>query len=221
VGTLNNPATIEVMRAVADYRLKERIAPSAADLRGSTFRGSAYELLLRGHYAMLLDIGYRSRIRDAFESDPDVWDVAPMPRGTKGAAVRGAWSPFGMGAQTKQPAAAWELMKFATGPEGQTILTELGYLYSVRRSVAEKVFIDPRSPQHEERWLEAVKYQHFEPLNEVYEKVRQVHNFYWSQITDESVRRPVAETVRLADEVVNAVYQGGDIPPDWEGLPKQ
>ena len=221
VGTLNNPATIDVLRTVADYRLRERIVPSAADLRGSTFRGNSYDLLLKGNYAMLLDIGYRSRIRDAFKSDPDVWDVAAMPKGPKGTAVRGAWSPFGMGAQTKEPAAAWEFIKYATSPEGQTVLTELGYLYSVRKSVAEKVFIDPRSPQHEERWLEAVKHQVFEPLNEVYEKVRQVHNFYWNQITDEAVRRPVAQAVQLADEVVNKLYKGGDIPADWEGLPRQ
>lgn len=219
-GTLNNAATIDALRTLADYRLKERIVPSAADLRGSTFRGTGYELLLKGTYAMLPDIGYRSRIRDAFKNDPDVWDVAPMPRGPQGTAVRGAWSPFGMGAQTKQPAAAWEFMKYATSAEGQATLTELGYLYSVRKSVAERVFVDPKSPQHEERWLEAVRYQHFEPLNEVYEKVRQVHNFYWNQITDEQARRPVAEAVRLADEVVNKIYKGGDIPADWEGMPK-
>ncbi|MGH2355466.1 MAG: ABC transporter substrate-binding protein [Chloroflexota bacterium] len=221
VGTLNNPATIDVLRRLADYRLKERIVPSVAETRGSTFRGNGYDLLLKGHYAMRFDIGYRSRIREAFKSDPEVWDVALVPKGTRTTAVRGAWSPFGMSGQTKQPAAAWEFMKYATGPEGQTKLTELGYLYSVRKSVAEKVFVDPSSPQHEERWLEAVKFQHFEPLNEVYEKVRQVHNYYWNQITNEQIRRPVNEAVRLADEIVNKIYQGGDIPADWEGLPKQ
>jgi hypothetical protein len=58
------------------------------------------------------------------------------------------------------------------------MLMQLGYNFSVRKSVAEKIFVDPKSPQSEERWLAATKYQHFEPLNEVYTKVRQVHNYY-------------------------------------------
>ena len=48
-----------------------------------------------------------------------------------------------------------------------------------------------------------------------------MYGYYWGQITNESVRRPVNEAVRLADEVVNKVFQGGDLPPDWEGLPRQ
>jgi hypothetical protein len=111
-------------------------------------------------------------------------------------------------------------MKHANGPAGQTILMQLGYNFSVRKSVSEQVFVDPKTPQAEERWLAATKYQQFEPLNEVYGKVRTVHNYYWSQITDENVRRPVNEAVRLADDLVNQIYKGGDIPADWEGNPK-
>jgi hypothetical protein len=31
----------------------------------------------------------------------------------------------------------------------------------------------------------------------------------------------VAQAVQLADDVVNKLYKGGDIPADWEGLPRQ
>ena len=220
LGTLNTPASIEVLRALADYRLRERIVPSTADLRTAAFRGTGYELLARGSYAMLLDIGYLFNLRAAFTDDPGNWQVAHLPRGSRGAAARGAWSPFAAGAQTAHQPAAWAFVKFATGPEGQTTLMQLGYNFSVRKSVSERVFVDPRSPQAEERWLEATRYQHFEPLNEVYQKVRQVHNYYWSQVTEEGVRRPVNEAVRLADELVNRIYQGGDIPADWEGQPR-
>lgn len=221
VGTLNNTASIDALRTLADYRLRERIMPNTADLKTATFRGSAYELLAKGAYAMIFDIGYLFNLRNAFKDDPGNWQVAHLPKGSKGAAARAAWSPFAIGGQTKQPPASWEFMKYANGADGQATLMQLGYNFSVRKSVAEKVFVDPKSPQSEERWLAATKYQHFEPLNEVYTKVRQVHNYYWNQITDENVRRPVNEAVRLADENVNKIYKGGDIPADWEGLPKQ
>lgn len=220
VSTTNNPGSLDVFRTIADYRLNNRIVPLAAEARGSTFRGNVYDLLAKGTYAMILNIGYLYNFREAFKDDPANWEVAPMPRGPKGNAVRGAWSPFAVGGQTRQQAAAWEFMKYATGPDGQTTLMQLGYLFSVRRSIAEKVFVDPKSPQHEERWLEATRNQHFEPLCEVYPKIQQVHNFYWSQVTDEGVRRPVNEALRLIDETVNKIFQGGDLPADWEGLPK-
>ncbi|HEV2125176.1 MAG TPA: hypothetical protein VGW38_20695, partial [Chloroflexota bacterium] len=106
------------------------------------------------------------------------------------------------------------------GPEGQATLLRLGYLFSVRKSVAQQVFVDPKTPQHEERWVDATRYQHFEPLTDVYPKIQQVHNFYWNQIADEQVRRPINEAVRLIDETVNKVFKGGDLPADWEGRPK-
>jgi len=223
VATLNNPATIQVLQTVANYRLKERISPFASETRsGGRFQGSAYDLLAKGLYAMILNIGFQTNIRKAFADDPDNWDVAHMPKGPKGPAARAGWAPFAVGAQTKYQPESWEFMKFATGKDGQTILAQQKFLPPIRKSVAQSpAFADPKTSQHEERWTEAKRYEHFEPLCEVYPKLGQVYSYYWGQITNESVRRPVNEAVRLADEVVNKVFQGGDIPADWEGLPKQ
>ncbi|MDQ3701854.1 MAG: extracellular solute-binding protein, partial [Chloroflexota bacterium] len=222
-GTLNNPTTVQVLQTVANYRLKDRISPLASETRsGGRFSGSNYDLLARGTYAMILNIGFQTNIRQAFKDDPAGWDIAHMPKGPKGPAARAGWAPFAAGAQTKYQAEAWEFMKFATGPDGQSLLAELKFLPPIRKSVATSpTFADPGTPQHEERWIEAKRYEHFEPLCEVYPKLEQVYGYYWGQINNEGTRRPVNEALRLADEVVNKVFQGGDLPADWEGLPRQ
>lgn len=220
VGTLNNAKTIQVLRTIADYRLKDRISPFVGETRTGRFQGSSYDLLAKGLYAMILNIGFQTNIRQAFKDDPGGWDVAHMPKGPNGPAARAGWAPFAIGAQTKAQAEAWEFMKFATGPDGQAILARLKFLPPIRRSVAQQVFVDPNTTQHEERWIEAKRYEHFEPLCEVYPKLEQVYSYYWGQMNNESVQRPVSEAVRLADEVVNKVFQGGDLPADWEGRPR-
>jgi multiple sugar transport system substrate-binding protein len=212
VSTLNHPVTIQVFKLIQDYRHRYRIAPFASEFRGQ----NAYRLLADGRTAMMIDAGYLYNIRDAFKDAPDNWEVAHVPKGPRGAATRGAWSPFAMGSQTRNPDAAWEFMKYATGVEGQSTLIRLGYLMSVRKSVNEKVYVDPRTPQHEERWLQATAYQHFEPLCEVYPQMQQVHNYYWDQMMSEEFKREPAEVVKLMDETINQLFQTGDLPANWQ-----
>ena len=80
-----------------------------------------------------------------------------------------------------------------------------------------KALIDAFNKEHPDIQVKGTTLEWGVPF---YTKVRTVHNYYWNQITDENVRRPVNEAVRLADETVNKIYKGGEIPADWEGAPK-
>lgn len=131
-------------------------------------------------------------------------------------ATRGAWNLFAMDSQARNPHVAWEFMKYAPGVEGQSRLIRLGYLMSVRTSVNEKIYAHPRTPQHEERWLQATAYQHFEPLCEVYPQMQQVYNYYRDQMMSEELKREPAEVVKLMDETINQLFQTGELPTNWQ-----
>lgn len=74
------------------------------------------------------------------------WDVAPLPVGKRRAAT-GNFVGFVMPKSTKVSEAAWKLMKFFAGSEGQTIIARNRQMLPPLKSIAmSKEFLNPSKP---------------------------------------------------------------------------
>ncbi|HEV2125816.1 MAG TPA: extracellular solute-binding protein, partial [Chloroflexota bacterium] len=129
---LDNAAAIEGLQFYADLMNKHHVAPTNDERKAVGNLGDV-DLFAQGKAAMIATPPYfhqlRSRIKD-FE-----WDVAPMPRQKKSAAP--LWpDSISVNAASKNPEAAWGLVRFVVGPDGQKTVTELGRGVPVLKSVA-------------------------------------------------------------------------------------
>lgn len=74
------------------------------------------------------------------------WDVAPLPRYREAASVLHA-DAYCLGRGSSNKAAARDFIAFATGEQGQALLSASGRIVPVRKSVAESdAFLDPDQP---------------------------------------------------------------------------
>ena len=74
------------------------------------------------------------------------WDVAPLPQNQQAASVLHA-DAYCLGRQSRHKAAARDFIAFATGEQGQALLSASGRIVPVRKSVAEsEAFLDPNQP---------------------------------------------------------------------------
>ncbi|CAA9210957.1 MAG: N-Acetyl-D-glucosamine ABC transport system, sugar-binding protein [uncultured Chloroflexi bacterium] len=129
---LDTPAAIEGLQFYADLMNKHHVAPTNEERRADGNLDDT-ALFAAGKAAMIATPPYfhqlRTRIKD-FE-----WDVAPMPRSKKSAAP--LWpDSISINAASKNPDAAFALVRYVIGPDGQKTVTELGRGVPVLKSVA-------------------------------------------------------------------------------------
>ncbi len=100
------------------------------------------------------------------------WDVAAMPAGPVAHATSVNSAGFVIAKDSKNADAAWEFVKYATGPSGQTRLTELGFAIPVLQSVAESpVYLEQTSaPINHKVFLDALSYAKPKPTFRGYEE---------------------------------------------------
>ena len=143
---LDNPAAVEGLQFYADLMNKHRVAPTNDERRADGNLDDT-NLFAQGKAAMIATPPYfhqlRSRIKD-FE-----WDVAPMPRSKKSAAP--LWpDSISINNASKNPDAAFALVRHVVGTDGQKTVTELGRGVPVLKSVANspsflQTTVDPKS----------------------------------------------------------------------------
>ena len=100
------------------------------------------------------------------------WDVAPFPAGPSGRATSVNSAGFVLAKDSKHPDAAWEFVKFAVGPAGQTRLTELGFAIPVLKSIAESpVYLQQKTaPINQQVFLDALSYARVKPSFKGYDE---------------------------------------------------
>jgi multiple sugar transport system substrate-binding protein len=149
---LNTPEGLRGIRFCYDIVHKERIAPRLSDLPGMTpenmFLTGGVSMVIHGPWWLQM-----CRKAQGLE-----WDVQHLPIGPKGRATRTTCEGLAISASSRQKEAAWEWIRFALGEEGQTVFAQYERGMPSVRSVAERVFPNPKTPQHEERFLEAMRY---------------------------------------------------------------
>ena len=152
------------------------------------------ERFLTGELAML----FSSR-RDvpAFRTIEDfTWDVAPFPGSTTVLHTDGWCLPEGERAD-----AAWEFIRFATGPEGAAILARGGRTVPSLREAAESpAFLESAPPASNQVFVDALERMKRLPTAPGWERVEESANlaltqaFYGESTLDEALERIAAET---------------------------
>lgn len=100
------------------------------------------------------------------------WDVAAFPAGPAGRATSVNSAGLVVANASQHPDQAWELVKYAVGPSGQTRLTELGFAIPVLQSLAESpVFLEQNTaPIRQQVFLDALEYAHPKPVFRGYDE---------------------------------------------------
>ncbi len=126
---LSEPPAVEALDFLTSLIYEDHVSPSPLDmesLSGTPFRN--------GRIAMITSGSWTLGTLDATEGF--TYGVAALPKGRRRAAVANGVA-HAMSASTAHRDAAWRLIAFLSGPEGQRLLARSGTSIPARRSVAE------------------------------------------------------------------------------------
>lgn len=167
--TLQDPRTLHGIQFRADLINKYRVMPSPTDY--SSMGVGAADLFLTGRLAMYHSgIWNTPQFRDIRSFD---WDVAMFPKGPTGIRAFGTGgSGYGIARGTKHPDAAWELVKYLAGPDGEAALARTGLAQPAIKRLAESpVWLDGRKPAHKIITTRAVPFIVFQPFTPVWPEI--------------------------------------------------
>lgn len=167
---LETPEAIEGLQRMVDLQGEGGIAPSRGDLAAQ----SDWDMFIAGKLAMF-PVGPWG-VQPFNDSDTDFeWDIAHHPAGAQKATFLFG-NGYAMSASSEHKDAAWEFLKFATGPEGSQIRQEGKYEISPVKEVAETEFLNSLAgapPENAIVFMEAVDYAMTPPRSPV-----------WSELSD-------------------------------------
>jgi multiple sugar transport system substrate-binding protein len=203
---LDTPEAIEALQFYADLVYVHHVGPTPEERRETGNLGDI-DLFAQGKAAMIATPPYfhqlRNRVKD-FE-----WDVAPLPRQKRSATP--LWpDSVSMYAETKVPEAAWALLRFVVGPEGQTTITELGRGVPVLKSVAaSKAFLqEDKDPKSVRIYLDVPQYGVVTQYTTVWEEMERINReelepvFLGKRTAREAVTSLVPRINRLLEQAV-------------------
>ncbi len=155
--TFNDPVFVRGIQMRSDLIWKYKVTPSPATEKTMGGIGMS-ELFSNGETAMFLSgLWQAPSFRDIKGFD---WDVAMFPKGPAG--KRGFFvggSGYGILSSSKSKKAAWELVKYISGPEGEKKMSASGLIVPALRSVANSpVFLDGQLPLNKKALLKMVSY---------------------------------------------------------------
>lgn len=132
------------------------------------------------------------------------WDVAPMPIGPAGRVTGVNSAGFVIAKASPHPKEAWEFVKFAIGPVGQSELAKIGLAVPILKSVAESpAYLEQTSAKiNHQMFIDALAYAKPKPVFKGYEE--------WSAGVGDSLHRAWGGETPLADAIQEAVVSGDD-----------
>ncbi len=162
---LDSPQVLEGYQTWTDFVTKLKIAPPAAVTKeqgkSELFAGGRGATYNNGRWMVPL-----------FRKSNFKWDVMPMPQKDQRAQLL-TGSIFGIYKGAKNPDAAWKLLSYVVGKEGQAKMTELGLLLPSRKSVAESdVFLKSTPPQNNRVYIDELQYAKVLPLHPKYPEMQ-------------------------------------------------
>lgn len=164
-GTMDTPAVIDALQFWGDLVAKEKVAPPLAAYK---------ELGKNQHFATGKASMYNNGRWNVptFRRSTFNWDVMLMPKQKQRAQFLSG-SIFGVAKSSKRPEESWELLKYISGKEAQTTMTELGLLFPSRQSVAKSdTFVKSRPPEHGEVYLKDVEVARVLPMHPRYPEMQ-------------------------------------------------
>lgn len=129
--------------------------------------------------------------------------VAPVPSGPAGRMTMVNSAGFVISANTPNPDAAWEFVKYATSEAGQTELAKIGLAVPIRESVTSSdAYLGQESPIDHSLFVDALDYAHVKPSFKGYEE--------WSGAVGDALGLAWNEGVPLEDALAEAVDFGDE-----------
>jgi multiple sugar transport system substrate-binding protein len=195
---LGEGKAVDAWNFIADMALTDKSIPDpdqSSQFGGDPFAAGVAAMTTIGHWVVpqYSQLGFK-------------WDVAPMPSGPEGRVTSINSAGFVVAKDSKNPDAAWEFVKYATGQSGQTRLAELGFAIPVLQSVAESpIYLEQKSaPIDHKVFLDALEYARVKPTFRGYEEWSTVvgDGLYNVWIGDAAISDALAEIVPAADEIL-------------------
>jgi multiple sugar transport system substrate-binding protein len=167
--TLDNPAVLEGYQVFTDFVTKLGTAPTTAVTKDQ----GVEELFIGGRGASYNNGRW---MVPAFREVDFTWDVMPHPMKTQRAQTLSG-SMFGICKGGQNPDAAWKLLSYIVGVDGQTMMTETGLLLPSRKSVAQSdLFLKSTPPTNNQVFLDELEFAKPLPLTPKYPELEKVIN---------------------------------------------
>ncbi|WP_082865701.1 ABC transporter substrate-binding protein [Paenibacillus crassostreae] len=150
---MHEKAAVDAMQFAADLRNKYKVTPDSRALQamndGQMFETGKLAMMEQGRWMVPT---YRNLDFD--------WDVAPKPTNGKWDGHSGSVG-LGIYSKTKNADAAYKLVEYLGGPEGQRLQSEMGFAIPSFKSMANTdVFLQPgQKPEHAEVFIKAAEAQ--------------------------------------------------------------
>lgn len=141
---LHEPAGVNAVQWIADLINVDGVVTTDWGSRFASGR-SAMEMVNFWHI-----LGNRA--------NPFQWDAAMMPAGPEGSVIRTATGGHGILTGSKNPDAAWELVKFISSTESQLLLAQTGTIIPARRSAAVAPEFLDGVPANRRAFVDAMQY---------------------------------------------------------------
>lgn len=149
--TINSPQAVQALEFYADLLFRKRCVASVTDL-------SMVEevMLFTNRVGMVALPAYV--MLNLRQLSGKKWDVFHIPKGPAGRAARVSFDCIGIYSRTtpEKKELAWRWIKHVLSSESQRVVGRSGRAMPVRPVDVEASFVRPDTPQHEERFLEAM-----------------------------------------------------------------
>jgi multiple sugar transport system substrate-binding protein len=190
---IGSDAAMGAWKWIATTWLEDKSMPTAEQLAQygtDGFRAGIAAMGVSGHWTV-----------PDYAQLPFKWDVAPMPKGPKGRITSVNCAGFVIAKNSQHPKEAWEFVKYAISPVGQSELAKIGLAIPIRKSVAESPdYLEQKTaPINHKMFVDALTYAHVKPFFRGYEEwsatIGDALNLAWTG------QKPVEEAIKEA--VVN------------------
>ncbi|MDQ2806405.1 MAG: sugar ABC transporter substrate-binding protein, partial [Chloroflexota bacterium] len=149
--TLNTPATRSAIQYFINLSQAYRVVPSETDMQAE-----ALETRWDANQIGMI-IGNRSDTARFRRTKGFTWDVATLPSDVTAAGNLKS-EAYCVSAKSKNKAAAWDFVQWASSPDAQALLAKTGRTVPTLQSVAtSSAFLDPtQAPAHPQIYLDAI-----------------------------------------------------------------
>ncbi len=159
--TLDAPETIEGIQFWGDLVTRYKVAPTPTDLQDL----SPWRLFSLGRVGMYHEMYPAvSILRDYAKFR---WDIAHVPRGPAGRVSPAVGSALAITTQSRHPQAAWEFIKWMTGPDGMAGLLSVEAPSCITLARSDAFLRQPGLPSSKHVAIDALEYAH-PPVQSVY-----------------------------------------------------
>jgi len=197
---MNSPEAIAALQYLHDLKFKYNVMPKAGELSGM----SGEIQVLTGRVAMVQAPAYVMPV--VRETGTMRWDLVHMPTGPAGKATRVSWDALAVYTGSQHKEEAWRFIKTVLSDEGQRTAGKFQRGLPVRRSAVIESYINPDTPQKEEKYLEAIDYGRVTPITTHYNEMMLA-----MQVAMERLhlrRTDPATMVRNLEPVINDILAG-------------